>query len=116
MISYRCLTSCYTRDGQAVKRSCCSNVVATHGSHDLPVSILVSSGGPGIHIRTTALGPRLSEAKTSTASRETLAKLSGTPLALTFPDTSLFIKVVKRVARKIDERLRSAATLITESW
>lgn len=29
------------------------------------------------------------------------------PLALTFPGTSLFIKVVRRLERKINERLRS---------
>jgi hypothetical protein len=45
--------------------------------------------------------------KTTSASREICPKPSRTPLALTFPDTSLFIKVVKRLERKIDERLRS---------
>ena len=34
------------------------------------------------------------------------------PLALTFPDTSLLIKVVKRLERKIDERLRSSTSRI----
>jgi len=33
-----------------------------------------------------------------------------TPLALTFPDTSLFIKVVKSLERKIDEKLRSSTS------
>src|SRR5438309_741033 len=35
-------------------------------------------------------------------------KDSRKPLALTFPDTSLFIKVVRSLERKIDERLRSS--------
>jgi len=39
-------------------------------------------------------------------------KRSRTPLVLTFPDTSLFIKVVKRLERKIDERLRSSTNRI----
>jgi len=51
---------------------------------------------------------------------EPLARLSssesfGPPLALTFPDTSLFIKVVKRLERKIDERLRSSTRRIAAS-
>ena len=41
-----------------------------------------------------------------------LSKALAQPLALTFPDTSLFIKVVKRLERKIDERLRSSTSRI----
>src|SRR6266700_7485496 len=41
-----------------------------------------------------------------------LSKARAQPLALTFPDTSLFIKVVKRLERKIDERLRSSTSCI----
>ena len=45
---------------------------------------------------------------TTFASREICPKRSRTPLALTFPDTSLFIKVVRSLERKLDERLRSS--------
>jgi hypothetical protein len=45
------------------------------------------------------------------ASREICPKRSRSPLALTFPDTSLFLKVVKRLERKIDEK----AALFNES-
>jgi hypothetical protein len=41
-----------------------------------------------------------------------LSKALAQPLVLTFPDTSLFIKVVKRLERKIDERLRSSTSRI----
>ena len=38
-----------------------------------------------------------------------------TPLGLTFPDTSLFLKVVKRLERKIDEKLRFASMPVAAS-
>jgi len=41
-----------------------------------------------------------------------LSKALAQPLALTFPDTSLFIKVIKSLERKIDERLRSSTSRI----
>jgi hypothetical protein len=41
--------------------------------------------------------------------RVKLSKAQARPLALTFPDTSLFIKAVRRLERKIDEKLRSSA-------
>src|SRR5438445_4042749 len=41
-----------------------------------------------------------------------LSKALAQPLALTFPDTSLFIKVVRSLERKIDERLRSSTRRI----
>jgi len=41
-----------------------------------------------------------------------LSKALAQPLALTFPDTSLFIKVVRSLERKIDERLRSSTPRI----
>jgi len=40
-----------------------------------------------------------------------ISKALAQPLALTFPDTSLFIKVVRSLERKIDERLRSFPAL-----
>ena len=47
------------------------------------------------------------ETRNTSGSRQLCPKDSRKPLALTFPDTSLFIKVVRRLERKIDERLRS---------
>src|SRR5207253_2993610 len=41
-----------------------------------------------------------------------LSKERAHPPALTFPDTSLFIKVVRGLERKIDERLRSSTRRI----
>jgi hypothetical protein len=48
-------------------------------------------------------------------SREIYPKLSRTPPALTFPHTSLFIKVVRSSERKIDERLRPSTSRIAEN-
>jgi hypothetical protein len=42
-------------------------------------------------------------------------KRSRTPLASTFPATSLFIKMVRSLERKIDERLRSSTRRIAAS-
>ena len=50
--------------------------------------------------------------RNTSASHQVCPKHSRSPLALTFPDTSLFIKVVKRLERKIDERLRSSTSRI----
>src|ERR1700730_4767647 len=62
--------------------------------------------------RSGALRVRYSpQTKTMSASREICPKRSRSPLALTFPDTSLFLKVVKRLERKIDEK----AALFNES-
>ncbi len=49
------------------------------------------------------------------ASRQICPKDSRKPLALTFPDTSLFIKVLRTLERKIDERLRSSTRRIAAS-
>jgi hypothetical protein len=48
------------------------------------------------------------QTRNTSASRSNLSKALAHPLALTFPDTSFFIKVVRSLERKIDERLRSS--------
>jgi hypothetical protein len=48
------------------------------------------------------------QTRNASASRQICPKDSRKAPALTFPDTSLFIKVVRSSERKIDERLRSS--------
>ena len=50
----------------------------------------------------------LTDPKVDSASPQICLKDSRKPMALTFPDTSLFIKVARRLERKIDERLCSS--------
>ncbi|HEV3110282.1 MAG TPA: hypothetical protein VGY99_07290, partial [Candidatus Binataceae bacterium] len=52
------------------------------------------------------------QTRNTSALRPNLSKGLAQPLALTFPNTSLFIKVVRRLERKIDERLRSLTSRI----
>ena len=56
-----------------------------------------------------------SQTKREPASRELFTLCSGTPLALTLPHTSsLFVQMVRRLERKIDERLRSTVNRIRQ--
>ena len=67
---------------------------------------------------TSAWRPSLhwsSQTQTTSASPKLFTKRSRTPSALTFPDTSLFIQVVRKLERKIDERLRSSTSRIVAS-
>ena len=63
----------------------------------------------------TGLRQSVSQTQRRLQCPELFADRSQTPPALTFPDISFFIHVLKQLERKIDERLRSATTRLAAS-